>query len=723
MSRIYEWFRQLARFWIAGMLLLVGLTMCFTIHGMCELSDLADQARTAQHRTPGDMTLGIQPVATERSALLDYQVRPTFGNCLYETIRLMVLDSPVSEFADHSHSISAARWLGATAWFSTVISVLIRLFRERALSTFVRWVTFFQGGHVVVAGLGKPEDRRERLALRLRQQGRDVVVIEPDVHHPGLAACRNAGVICLQGSAQKDADLERAAIHAAGTVVCLGDSDVSNADLLAAVVDRLNAQKEPHTDSKTPESAMAANEPEQPLQPEIPGNLLYFQQVNEPGLMEVLRRHRWHRDPSDRLHLRLFNQHEMAARTMLRETMIGREIPVLRKILLVGTGASGRMGEALVVRAIKDQRIECPDGHPLEIHVIDSQAEQWAQCLTGRIQFLGDVSGILPRNVPASKCGFIEARDWHGIVGEGFDAVFICLADEALAVTQATRVADAISRRQQLNGGRNKVIPIIVRVREEESGFGRLLLQRSADVQGCIRPVGLQDRVFDVIASMHPVVEMLAQVCHQDYLGRRQAQLRNATPQGAQKILQDKEQSLKSWSGLSERLRESNRELVRRFHGMLEVPDETGRIVRRFRMEFAPDEVIDPTVGYQLSDEELLRLARMEHDNWYATQYKAGWRYGEQDSETPPVAGPAALSLSDRLRRAADEHQRWLSQRRADGRPYSGPVSLRRPRHVVFNPNMTTWDNLSSEMKEFDFGIIRRMPSVLARADYKLVEV
>jgi hypothetical protein len=35
---------------------------------------------------------------------------------------------------------------------------------------------------------------------------------------------------------------------------------------------------------------------------------------------------------------------------------------------------------------------------------------------------------------------------------------------------------------------------------------------------------------------------------------------------------------------------------------------------------------------------------------------------------------------------------------------------------------MVPWNELTDGMKQFDYGIIQRLPYVLAKADYKLVE-
>ncbi|MCA9084566.1 MAG: NAD-binding protein [Planctomycetaceae bacterium] len=724
MSFLYRIFFQTARFWIGGMLLLVALTLVCATRGIIQLNELAETLRQDTQSPVGHPLSG-------------FTLKPTWDNYLYETIRLFSLDSELARFSEYSGWVTTGRWLGAFGWLLTVLSVLIRLFRQRAAFSYVWLMTRLKQGHIIFAGLGTPEEGRERLAIRLSEQGHDVIVLEPNASHPSLDSCRSAGVICLHGSAAESLDLRRASVSRSRAVIALGSDDAANMNLLAGIVcelgskDRSVTSLASETEQRSGSAERLSNQsdaklpsaeiPEQPLSPIRPGNVALFQQVSEPGLMEVLKRHAWHRDRHDRLQLRIFNPHEMAARAMLRESVVGRTISQQQKILIVGTGATGRMAEALVIRAIKDQRIDFPDAEPLEIHVIDSNAENWAQCLSGRAQFLGNVSGIYSRNLPASRCGFLDVPDWNGILGEKFDAVFICLADESLAVTQAGRVVDAIARQASRLDLQPRGLPVVVRVREEDQGFGRLL-KEARNVDGvCVRPVGLQDRVFDAIASMNPVVEMLAQVSHQDYLARQQARINSMpTEEEREQTLLNKRASLQPWTGLSERLRESNRDLVRRYPGMLSIPDADGRIVRRFHMEFAPDEIIDPRTPYSLNPEELERLARMEHDNWYIAQYRAGWRYREQSEDSDKAS--ARESQSQLLAGSVAMHRRWLAEKKAEGRNVTDVEHFRTPEAITFNENMCPWDELSEGMKAFDFGIIQRLPYVLAKADYKLVE-
>jgi hypothetical protein len=119
--------------------------------------------------------------------------------------------------------------------------------------------------------------------------------------------------------------------------------------------------------------------------------------------------------------------------------------------------------------------------------------------------------------------------------------------------------------------------------------------------------------------------------------------------------------------------------LAYRLTGMLEVPDSAGQITRRYRIVFAPFELIQPQMAFHLNDMELEHLAKREHIHWMAAAYKLGWRFGNPEQQTAPAG-------------------------------------------ITYNKNMVEWDKLDENTRDFDRNIIRRLPYILAKADYKLAE-
>lgn len=613
---------------------------------------------------------GLLFLATFFFTLLAFPMVP-WSDCLYQSLRYCILEtaeSPVDRW-----EVKAASWFGASVWSLTIVTVLVGIFSERTLTLFV---SLLARNHVIVCGLGTSREDRQSLVRSLCRAGRNVVVLESNPHHPGLDACRDAGALCLVGAGEESTSLKRARLSKAAAVIALGSDNQRNLEVLTTAAKLLGNGEE---------TACTNALDEQPLENRTSGVVNCLLQIDEPSLVEALGQHRLCTQASDRLHARWFSVHEMVARAMLRETMLKTKASSLNRILIVGVGRLGRFGESLAMRAIKDSYLEKVqrDGKPaaassedlaLEIHVLDRDADQWARCLTERAAYLYNFHGIFPLDMPASRCGFGGTSNWAGVAQENYDAIFVCLSDESLAISQATRIANA------LDAGSRTATPIIVRVSKERSGLG--VLYDGAQMRNQfpnIRTIGTRDRIYDVAASMNPTVEMVAQVLHQDYLSLTQEIIRNANPDHAA-VIKNKP-AVRPWTQLDEKYRHANRSLARRLANLLTVPESASGRSRRFRMEFAPAEVIDPAAAYVLSDDEIETLAQVEHALWMKEQAGLGWIKGD----------PAKQSEA--------------------------------PRGKTYNENMVPWGELQSEAREYDRNIVRRLPVVLAKADYKLVEV
>lgn len=560
--------------------------------------------------------------------------------------------------------LEVARWLGFVVWGFTLATILLRLFSQRALALLV---AVCARGHVIVAGLGVPEAERDKLVEKLRKQWRNVVVIEPDAAHPGLETCRQAGAVCLIGSPFEETMMRKARLERAGTLLALSEVDRKNVTLLSLAAKMLNPGA-----ADVPPSGE-----EDPLAPPGPNTLGCVVQVSEPGLLEVLRRHDLHHDANAHLHLRIFSTHEMVARAMLRECALGLKVPVLNKVLLLGTGAGGRLGEALVLRAMKDRWIDREPDQPvrrLEIDVYDEKAEGWVNCVRGGFdQQMRELCELKATDRLANRCGFRGIAQRDELEGAKYDAVFVCMSNEAHALIQAVQLREVLPER----------VPIIVRVHEEAAGFGKLMQRPDAGGLGKnLHVVGSHDRVFDIVASMNPITEMVAQVLHQDYLLLTQRKIRAAEDRGdlAEAAKLGNKAAFAQWLRLADEYHKSNRALAQRLRSHLTVPSESGQLARRFRLQYCPRELITPHNSFRLTGAEVEALARQEHDLWWQKMESLGWRQGS----------------------GQDPHS-------------SDPV-------LKLNPNLVPWEKLAEGMKEYDRNIIRRIAHVFAKADYRVVE-
>jgi hypothetical protein len=587
----------------------------------------------------------------------------------YVTQFLEWLRIPSSDLPGNVESVQAKLgnvkdWLGLLIWSITALSVFARLFAQPALNAFV---AILARQHVVLSGL---ENGGERVVKKLRDLKRNVVVLESNLDHSNLEGCRNAGAVCLKGSVEDAFALNRAQLRHARGLIVLGNDERANMNALSS----------------------AALELERPIQfrdrvrtwiHRRSDHVKCVIEVNEPGLLAVLRKHPLYLESEDRLELGLFNVQEMTARAMLRETMLGTTMPApnkSNKFLVVGTGRKGRMGEALVFRAIKDHYLENPDSD-LEIHVFDEDAEEWARCVTERASHLYNFHAILPINCPASRCGFLPMTGWDGFSVQKYKAIFVCLEDESLAIMQASRISDLLHKEAE-NGATNIAdTPIVVCVREEITGFGPILREQNGIKPiANVHTVGTQNRIFDIVSSMDPENELIAQVLHQDYLAVTQKEIerrKNISIDDAKAFEQKKSQrAFRPWTMLDETYRKANLELARRLPKLLKIPDEYGHTVRKYDMVFAPNEEIHPNEYYNPTEAEINLLAIREHEE-------------------------------------------WMKERKAEG--YYGPECRRKSK--TYHENIVDWHKLDEGTQEYDRNIVRRLATVLAKADYKLVPV
>lgn len=615
--------------------------------------------------TPVILTIGYGYSGFVQEDLKEKEVSES-QTVLYRILLLFTLNAD-EVGKDVNGDLDVARWCGALVWFSTVLTVLIRMFAQTATIYWIYfWTLFPWRRHIVVAGLGEPEDERDRLVEKLRKNWENVVVIETNPAHPGLQACRRAGALCLIGSPFEPIMMELARLKRASGLLALSREDRKNVMLLGLAAKIVNGNDD---------IGQLQGEDEDVLARSNKKNLRCVIQVGEPRLLEVLARHKLHRDSTDRLHVRLFSMHEMVARAMLREHLIGRNRHRLDKILLLGTGGDGKLGASLAIRAIKDRWIESDKLHefkPLQIHVYDPSATDWVDCVRGAMRpEMENLCRFYPHDCHAPRRGFRSRLKRMDLVTEDFDAVFICMGHESRALIQASDLRDVLPEK----------VPIVVRVPEESAGFGRLLRMYDAGGLGPnLSAVGTHERLWHIAATMNPGVEMLAQVLHQDYLSMTQGRLARAVESEPDKVqhLLDKA-AFRPWSRLRDTYREMNRHFAEGLRDFLTIPASEGKPARVYRRVFSPSELIDPQKTFHLEKQEIERLAKRQHSQWVCNMRRRGWKRGAGDD-------------ADKTDQARKLHR--------DLRP---------------------WDDLHESSREYTRTIIRRLPIILAKADYRLV--
>ena len=389
---------------------------------------------------------------------------PSFTDALYKAISLLAIQTGAVSTAGN-WQLELARWLGMLFWASALVTVVIRLFRDPFHALLVK---AFASDHVIVAGLGQ---HGGRLVEALRARGRTVVVIEPNRNHPAIEECRGLGAVVLFGEPDDSRALLRGNLTVASTLLALFLEERECVRTATAAFRLLHAAKA--TPTKPPVRCVL--------------------RLTEPGLLDVVRGHKIKTDPTDCIQLEILNSHEIAATTMVREAMANSTGGTVRKAMVLGLGTHHRLGEMVVLRAAKDHLIANNGqvGEKLEIHVFDREASEWLECFRSRYRAVDQFCTVTAHPCWARKVG-------ASVFDRDYDAAFVCIADEGLAVAQAVML-----RRDVLEPER----PIMVRVLHSHSGFGELLGDPASGWGQNIHPVGLEDSLIDPVTATQPELE------------------------------------------------------------------------------------------------------------------------------------------------------------------------------------------------------------------------
>jgi TrkA family protein len=239
------------------------------------------------------------------------------------------------------------------------------------------------------------------------------------------------------------------------------------------------------------------------------------------------------------------------------------------------------------------------------------------------------VAGAEPETVDVEAARIAaERRGWdvqHGPEDAGDGPIYVCLRDEDEAISTGLRLARP--------GDRDVVVclPREAPFRQALAAGGRLTVFGVLD-EACRR---------DTIAA-DSIIGRAARAIHEQY--RVQAARRGESPATNPSML--------PWAELAPHLRESNIAQAEHIGAKLA---EIGASVT----------TVPPEEPFALTEEEVLRLARLEHVRWMEEREAAGFRYGA---------------------RRDDKH----------------------------HPDLVDWSNLSEESQQKDVHAVRHLPELLA---------
>ncbi|HEX2041303.1 MAG TPA: NAD-binding protein [Acidimicrobiales bacterium] len=473
-------------------------------------------------------------------------------------------------------------------------------------------VRWFVKDHVVVCGLG---EEGALIAQGFRRRGDDVVGV--DLGRPdGTTGAGVDGAIVLAGDATHVATLTRAGVGKARLlVVCCGD-------------DRINAEV-----AATARSTVASRR-RRPL--------TCLVHVADPDLSALLTESQVANPLAGTLRLDFFDPVQRGVVELMRgEDTFGYHAERGPHLLVVGLGHVGR---SIVVHAARAWHVVPErEGRTLRITAVDLDAEAKVADLCHRYPGLSRTCEIEPWTVDVTSAEFEEGTslykrdlDWP------FSRVYVCMSDEARSIGAALVV------RRRLPG---PSVPIVVRT-SRRGGLARLLADTEAGPFEHMRPFDPREWMSRPQSLLAGPTETIARALHEQYLRNRQAA--EGTDDG---------RSVAPWEDLPEDLRESNRRLAR----------QIGEKMRAVGCRLQPlwDWHVEPVT---FAEEEVERLARMEHEAWREERTGAAWTY-------------AATKDVERRR----------------------------------SPYLVPWEELPPDVQDIDRALVRALPEFLASTGFAVI--
>jgi voltage-gated potassium channel Kch len=488
-------------------------------------------------------------------------------DALYHALQLFVLEFP--DEPEASWLINIARFAAPVVTAAATVQAVLSLLRER-----MQLGRLVMRDHVVVVGLGNVGFR---LAVSFHDAGYRVVVIERDPAHGSIEGCRERDIPVVKGDAADPTVLRRTRLTRARHMIVTCGDDAMNLDVTRAASRVISAGR---------------------------GSPSLFVHLSDLALWRRLQAQVLSAADASGLHLEFFNVLDSAARVLLEKHPPfpdAAEPPGRPHLLFVGLDEIGAF--AALHAARRWQTVRTND-EKLQLTVLGPAAPDQVADLLARHSELSGICEIDAERIAVGEGRFQRGEPIAVRNAAPLTAVYICLADEADALTAALVLRGLPETRS---------VPLVVTVWDEESGIASLIQGISEDFAK-VAQFGVLRQTLVPEVTLLGMKELLARLRHEDYV--RWERERGATPETNPSVV--------PWEELPESLRESNRAFA---EGIGRKLAAAGCVVAP-----APLAKVAPGAG-PFSDEEIEAHARMEHERWMTDLLRQGWTYtsGEKD--------------------------------------------------------------------------------------------
>nr|WP_246700457.1 NAD-binding protein [Variibacter gotjawalensis] len=491
-----------------------------------------------------------------------------------------------------------------------LLSVTVAIF-ETFGRTIRAFLARFRRGHVVVCDSG---ERAYNLVENLARDGKTkVVVIEMNEKSDDEAYHRLNVPVIQAGGPVTFGTLRAASLHRASALVAMCDDDMLNVE---AVLKAKALVQKSRSHTLPPLKARAA--------------------VGDPDLRQAASLLLVERSPT--YEFGMMSLQRNMVRGLLADHPLDLDDAVVAgartHVVIVGFGETGK---ALALQI--GRMAHFADGRKPLLTIVDQDA-------TAAVE-----------SFARQHVSFRNACDLHAVSAdmrqeqpEGLEAIFsdirptrvvICLGNEGLGLAAGAKVQRTATR---FNLGD---LPIFVRLSGAPSVAGAIARASGATL-AYIRPFGQPEKVSTPEIVLKESLDLMARAVHQTYLEMIGPPARDAPVKP----------SAEPWERLAEDYRDASRHQS----------DHLEAKLRAVNFEAVKG---DQESKFDLSPEEIERLAQMEHARWCAERYIAGWRHGAVRND------------------ATREH-----------------------------PSLEPWDDLSAAEKQKDRDMVHGIPRILKNAGY-----
>lgn len=469
--------------------------------------------------------------------------------------------------------------------------------------------------HFIICGLGQ---KGLLLTKDLRKSDQQVVVIEQDSNNPYLKVCRELGVSTIIGDARDDNILLKAGVRQARHLIAVCGEDETNVEI-AGKAETLERSK--------------------------PGRLLSATlHITDPYLWTTLREREFANEWPSPLNIKMFNVFDTSARILLRETLALDDSNQQPHLLIIGMG---NLAEYLIVHAaqawcLQNKKVE----QKLRIMVVDPNVKDKLANLKIRFPLLIQACEFEQR---------VHTTNWPTLQEVIFPLdidernpitnTYICLDDSNFGLRTGFTLLQFLE-----NQGKKHMIGMT-----DNSGLATFLRETGTTKFKNMSAFGLLESACKFNLLDDGTHEALARIIHEDYI-RREKQ-KGVTEKNNPVMLK--------WEELDDKMKESNRRQANHIGIKLAA---IGCGIKPWQ-EYGKEK-------YSFKQEQLFKMAKMEHERWCEEKKREGWKYGEKRDEVRKL-----------------------------------------------HPDLVDWESLSIDEQKKDIETVNLIPSLLAHAGFQIYKI